>query len=215
MAAASDLAPILGKQENARFTFGSSGQLSRQITNGAPYDIFLSANRRFAEQVVAAGKADAAALRAYATGRLAIWSKSGRYRQLEDLQDPAIRHIGMANPAHAPYGQAAREALERLGLWEKLRSKLVYAESVRQTLQFAESGNVEVILTSWTLVYERGGVLVPESFHEPLVQVAVPLRGSAEGRKFMDWLLGPEGQKLLRASGLYPPPASRDRLNRK
>lgn len=179
--------------------------MSRQISNGAPYQLLLSANRAYAEQLVTAGKARADQLVPYATGRLAIWSKSDRFRRLEDLTDPSIRTIALANPAHAPYGAAAKEALTKLGLWERLQPKLVLAESVRQTMQFAESGNVDVTLTAWTLVHNRGGVMVPDSLHAPLTQYGVPVGGSPAGWKFLQWLTGPEGQKLLQSGGLYPP----------
>jgi len=206
VAAASDLAPILASYSDARFTFGSSGQLARQIENGAPYELFLSANQAYAEQLVAAGKAKPEDLRPYATGRLALWSKSGRFKRLEDLLDPAVRHIAIANPAHAPYGEAARQALEKAGLWSRLAPKLVYAESVRQTMQFAQSGNVDVTLTSWSLVHARAGVLVRAEMHAPLTQYGVPIASSPAGRRLLAWLIGPEGQKLLRAGGLFPPP---------
>lgn len=206
VAAASDLAPILSSYPDARFTFGSSGQLARQIENGAPYELFLSANRAYAEQLIVAGKAKAEDLRPYATGRLAIWSKSGRYKRLEDLLDPAVRHIAIANPSHAPYGQAARQALEKAGLWNRLQPKLVYAESVRQTLQFAESGNADVTLTAWSLVHGRSGVLVPGDLYAPLTQFGVPVAGSEVGRRLLNWLLGPKGQKMLQDGGLFPPP---------
>ncbi len=206
VAAASDLAPILSSYPDARFTFGSSGQLARQIQNGAPYDLFLSANRAYAEQLVAAGKAKREDLHPYATGRLAVWSKSGRLKRLEDLFDPAVRQIAIANPAHAPYGQAARQALEKAGLWHRLAPKLVYAESVRQTVQFAESGNVDGTLTSWSLVHARGGVLVPAEMHAPLTQYGVAIAGSPAGRRLLAWLVGPEGQKRLQDGGLFPPP---------
>jgi len=206
VAAASDLSPILSSYPDARFTFGSSGQLARQIENGAPYELFLSANRAYAERLVAAGKAKREDLYPYATGRLAMWSKSGRYKRLEDLLDPAVRQIAIANPAHAPYGQAARQALEKAGLWSRLAPKLVYAESVRQTMQFAESGNVDVTLTAWTLVHARAGILVPAEMHAPLTQYGVPVASSPSGRRLLAWLVGPEGQKLLRAGGLFPPP---------
>ena len=206
VAAASDLAPILSSYPDARFTFGSSGQLARQIENGAPYELFLSANKAYAEQLVAAGKAKAEDLRPYATGRLALWSKSGRYKRLEDLLDPAVRHIAIANPTHAPYGQAARQALETAGLWTRLQTKLVYAESVRQTLQFAESGNADATITAWSLVHEKAGVLLPAESHEPLTQYGAPVAGSPSGRRVLAWLIGPEGQKLLTTGGLFPPP---------
>ncbi|MBX9737856.1 MAG: molybdate ABC transporter substrate-binding protein [Phycisphaerales bacterium] len=182
-----------------RFTFGSSGMLARQIENGAPFDVFLSADDEFVNKL-----GDRVEDRfAYAAGRLAIWSKSGKYQRLGELE--AAKVIAIANPATAPYGRAAKAALERAGLWERVKSRVVYAESVRQAFQFAESGNADVCLCSGTFVLSKGGTVVREA--APLRQVAARVKGSpneAAGRVFLDWLRSRAGQAVLRQGGLEP-----------
>lgn len=212
VAAASDLAPaipeltaeVLKNQKlTLRVSVGSSGQLARQIEQGAPFDLFLSADEKFVRQVVQSGRGDAATVRIYAVGRLALWSKSGAVRRLEDLAAPEIKRVAMANPAHAPYGRLAKEALERAGLWAKVEPKLILAETVRQTMQFAGTGNVDAALTSWTLAHDQGGVLLPES----LRQAGVVIRGSrraAEAAALLAFLGTSGGQRILGRHGLLP-----------
>ena len=192
---------------HVRFTFGSSGMLARQIENGAPYDVFLSANEGFVRELTKTGKIVPDSVVNYASGRLGLWSRSGRYRKLTDLLDPAVRHVAIANPVHAPYGMAAREALKRQGFWEKLEKKLVYGENVQQAFQFAQSGNADAVITAWSLVHDRGGVLLPDAWHQPVRQVggAVAGRPNTEAaRRFLRFLAGPEGRKILEKSGFAP-----------
>ncbi len=160
IAAASDLQtalPILA----ARFrqdtglriepTFGSSGQLAQQIEQGAPFDVFLAANREYVENLARKGAIDPDSVKPYAQGTLvlAVHQDVGKWlTELSDLRKPAIKKVAIANPEFAPYGRAARQALESAGLWDELQPKLAQAESVRQALQFVESGNAEVGLVS-------------------------------------------------------------------
>lgn len=212
VAAASDLAPAVPllttqlkekKGVTIRVSVGSSGQLTRQIEQGAPFDLFLSADEDFVQQLVKSGRADGGSVQVYATGRLALWSKSGTVRRLEDLALPQVKRVAMANPAVAPYGRLAKAALQRAGLWEKVEAKVVLAESVRQTMQFAETGNVDAALTSWTLTHEKGGILLGESIR----QAGVVIKGSvraAEARRVLEFLAGSEGQLILGRHGLLP-----------
>lgn len=212
VAAASDLAPAVqeiteqvekNQKLTIRFSVGSSGQLARQIQQGAPFHLFLSADETFVTRVVATGQGDASTVQVYAVGRLALWSKSGTVRRLEDLAKPDVQRIAIANPQHAPYGRLAKEALERAGLWTALQPKLVLAETVRQTMQFAGTGNVDAALTSWTLVHDRGGVLLPDS----LRQTAVVLKNNghiAEAKRVLAFLRGPVGEGILGRHGLLP-----------
>jgi molybdate transport system substrate-binding protein len=216
VAAASDLSAMqdalaAGFQKasghTVRFALGSSGALARQIKNGAPYDAFLSANQEFVDELVASGQIAKDSVVSYANGRLALWSKDGRLRNLMELDAPAILHISIANPAHAPYGVAAQQALEAKGLWSKLKDKLVYAENVRQAWEYARSGNADATLTSWTLVYPEGGILIPEEWHRPIRQVAGVVTGSGQeavARQFLAFLGSPEGRAILRKGGLFP-----------
>lgn len=212
IAAASDLAPLekplarlvrekLG--EEIRFSLGASGMLAAQIRNGAPYDLFLSANRTFVDGLAASGKIAGEPV-SYARGRLAIFSNQPR-KTLEDLATPGVRFIAIANPAHAPYGAAAMDLIKRSGLIGKLQPKLVYGENVRQTLQLAESGNADAAIVAWSLVKDRGGVLIPASRHAPIEQTAGVVKASRRqdaARRVLDLLLSAEGRKLLAEHGL-------------
>lgn len=219
VAAASDLTGIekpvtemferaTGRQ--ARFVLGASGMLARQIEQGAPYDVFLSANERFVVDLAASGRLLPDSVRVYAYGRLGLWSKNGSFRRLEQLRDAGIVHLAIANPANAPYGAAARELLRRAGLWAEIESRVVYGENVRQALQFAESGNADAAITAWSLVYDRGGVLLPEGGEAPIRQAGGVVAGrpdEAAARRFLDLLGSEEGRKILAGHGFEPGPA--------
>jgi molybdate transport system substrate-binding protein len=212
LAAASDLAPAIPalslhlKQNHnltLRASIGSSGQLARQIEQGAPFDLFLSADESFVQQIVRSGRGDASSVRIYALGRLALWSKSGKIRSLSGLASPSVTRIAIANPAHAPYGRLAKEALQAAGLWTQIEPKLVLAESVRQTMQFATTGNVDATLTSWTLVHNQGGILLPDSIR----QAGVVIGGSKNAKAaaaLLEFLKSSGGQRILGAHGLLP-----------
>jgi molybdate transport system substrate-binding protein len=221
VAAAADLAPVeralveafrQATRHEVRFALGSSGMLARQIQNGAPYDAYLSANQEYVTELAAAGRLVPASVVTYAFGRLGLWSKNSSIRSLRDLR--RVRHVALANPAHAPYGQAARELLEKQGLWKALSRKIVYGENVRQAFQFAESGNADAAVTAWSLVHDRGGVLLEEA-HTPIRQaggvVAASPRRAAAAR-FLLFLLSAEGRKILAQSGFtLPAPAQKKR----
>lgn len=195
---------------HVEFVLGSSGILARQIEQGAPYDVYLSANQDYIRSLAENGTIDPSTVRVYAAGRLGLWSRGAKLQSLKDLESAQVVHISMANPAHAPYGVAAREALERLGLWTRLEPKVVYGENVRQALQYAESGNAEAALTAWSLVHNRGGVLVPDDLHRPVLQSGGAVRRSEKphlARKFVDFMIGPDGQRILKAGGFGPAPA--------
>lgn len=189
------------------FVLQSSGNLARQIANGAPYDVYLSANEMYVKELAESGDLVADTVRVYAVGRLGLWSADGSIRSLEQLLEPEIRHVAIANPAHAPYGVAAREALESQGLWDKLEPKIVYAENVRQSFQYAESRNADAVITSWTLVYDKGGIELPADWHNPIRQAGAVITRSDKGpiaRRFLDFLTSDEGQAILSAHGLHP-----------
>ena len=209
VAAASDLAPLEQKMAAAvpecqvRFSFASSGTLARQIMHGADFDIFLAASRRYVDDVVNARAADGATVRSYARGRIAVWSATGiSWKTLRKAG-----RISLANPVHAPYGAAAKQVLERQGLWTALEPKIVYGENIRQAWRFAATGNADATLTSWSLVHDKGGELLPEAWHDPIVQTAViPKRSQnpAAAARFLTWLTSAAGQKVLSDAGLMP-----------
>lgn len=185
-----------------RFSFGASGMLARQIENGAPFDVFLSANEQFVRDLAASGAILPQSVRVYAQGRLGLWSRGGRTGTLEDLI--SARHIAIANPLHAPYGIAAQEALKRKGLWNRLAARMVYGENVRQALQYAETGNADAVITAWSLVFDRGGVPLPASLHAPIRQsggVTATSRHREAATAFMNFLTGPAGREVLNRYG--------------
>lgn len=212
IAAAADLSRTfeeLGRsmQPPPVFSFGSSGLLAKQLAQGAPFDVFAAANESFVEQAVQAGACEAP--QRYARGRIAVWTKSGGVK-LEDLGDEKLLRIAIANPEHAPYGQAAKEALSAAGLWERVQPKLVLGENVRQALQLAQSGNVEAAIVAYGLVAgEKEAVLVDESRHQPLVQALSVCRhgqNRAGGEAFVKLVRSAQGQAVLKRYGFEPPP---------
>jgi molybdate transport system substrate-binding protein len=208
IAAASDLAPLAPKIEKAykekiRFTLASSGSLKQQIENGAPFDVFLSANEQYVKDLAAAGLVTDSTI--YAIGRIALWSPNGSVASFADLKKKSVTHLAIPNPEHAPYGLAARQALESQGVWKDVEPKIVYGENVRQALQFAESGNVEAVITSWTLLIGKG-TLLPAAWHAPIRQTGAVVKSSTQpdsARRFLKFLLSPEAQKILNDGGLW------------
>lgn len=160
--------------------YGSSGKFVAQIGQGAPYDLFFSADSRYPQQLVEAGLAGSA-VKPYALGRLVLWSKDfdAAGLSLQDLVDPRFRHIAIANPEHAPYGQRAEEALRAAGVWEAVESRLVLGENIAQTAQFVETGNADIGLIALALALNPalaatgGHALIPDSLHSPLLQAFV------------------------------------------
>lgn len=193
-----------------RFALGSSGMLAQQIAHGAPYDVFLSANQAYVDELVRTGRILPDTVVWYADGRLALWSPSGSIRILQQLDAPKLLHISIANPAHAPYGVAAKQALQSRGLWGRVEKKIVYAENVRQAWEYARGGNVDAALTAWTLVHDQGGVLVPDEWHQPIRQVGGVVTGARQAalaRRFLAFLQSADGRAVLQRYGLFPPGA--------
>ena len=217
VAAAADLSPLEKPLAVAaatrlglpvRFSFGSSGNLARQISQGAPFDVFLSADQQFIATGLTEGWLAKGTDQAYASGRIALWSASGSIKDLGQLADRTIRHIAIANPKFAPYGRAGKQALERSGLWPKVEDRIVYGENIRQTLIYIETGNAEAGIVSWSLVQGRGGVLLAATLHDPIRQTGAVVQSSArreDGRRFLNFLLSAEGQQILQAHGLFRP----------
>ncbi len=193
-----------------RFVFGSSGQLASQIRAGAPYDVYLSASLDFVRDLEKEGRLVVGTARAYARGRLALYSKDGKVAGLDGLA--AARAIAIANPAHAPYGVAARQVLRGRADWAAISGRIVYAENVRQALQFAESGNADAALVAWSLVKGRAGaVLLSEDLHGPIVQglgvvraKAAEAERTAQAMAFVTAMTGAAGQAMLAEAGFEP-----------
>lgn len=215
IAAAADLAPISepltrnSPSPNATWSFGSSGQLRQQIENGAPFDLYLSANEEYALDLERKGHLLKGSVRTYALGRLGLWSPTRSLTSLDDLLRPEIRSIAVPNPTHAPYGAAAVEMLRRAGLLDRLRSKLVYGENVRQAYEFARTGNADAVITSWTLLLPLPGAMqMPANLHPSIRQGAGIVAKSANqraARAFLEYLLSPAGQSILKKGGFDQP----------
>jgi molybdenum ABC transporter molybdate-binding protein len=188
-----------------KFVTSASGVIARQIENGAPYDVYLSANKAYVTELAASKHVEPASVSVYARGRLGLWSANARLSSLADLAK--VTRVAIANPQHAPYGAAARQALERAGLWSALESRIVMGENVRQALQFAESGNADAVLTAWSLVKEKHGLLVSDSLHDPIDQaggIVASSRNAALAQRFMAFLKSRQGAVLLQRYGFQP-----------
>ena len=222
VSAASDLTPAfqeIGREfERATghqvvFNFGSTGQLTQQIEKGAPVDVFAAANVSFIEQLEQAGLIVSSTKALYAQGRLTLWTRADsplRVERVEDLTRPEVRKIAIANPEHAPYGVAAREALQKAGVWEAVQPKLVFGENVSQTLQYADTGNVDVAIVALSLSKTSQGrwILVPDDLHAPLNQALAVIKGTAheaQARQFAQFINGPQGRPIMVKYGFSLP----------
>ena len=193
---------------DAVLSFGASGALYAQITQGAPYEVLLSADEERPQQAVAAGLALSETRFTYAIGRLALWSRDGRAAQGEAaLRAGGSGKIAIANPASAPYGGAAIETLKALTLYDDLAPRLVQGASIAQTFQFAETGNAELAFVALAQVIGRsdgGRWLVPASLHRPILQDAVLLKTGAANeaaRAFLAFLRGPQALVIIERYG--------------
>jgi molybdate transport system substrate-binding protein len=191
---------------------GSSGQLAQQIAHGAPADVFLSANEAFVDDLEARGLLLPGTRTRYAHGRLVVayGEVYAAPPALDGLQDARIRRVAIANPRHAPYGQAAEEVLRRTGLWDAVRPRLIYADNIRQALQFVQSGAADASLLAASVadVPEIRWRLIDAALHEPLRQAGAVVRGTRQpdrARAFLLFVAGPEGQAVLRRFGFDPP----------
>ena len=219
IAAASDLQRVLPRlierfQSQApttvkpTLTLEASGQLAEQIKAGAPFDLFLSANVKFVSDLAAAGLVEPASVRPYARGSLVLClhrAAGDQVRGLADLSRPEIKRIAIANPEYAPYGVAARQALERAGLWSSLESKIVRANSVRQAMIYVQNGDAEAALVSHALVAPEVRVIeVDAALYDPLIQalgIVAATKQPDRARALAQFILGGEGQAILRESG--------------
>lgn len=191
-------------------TIGSSGQLTRQIRQGAPIDVFLSADGHWLDTLAASGHLVAGTRTTYARGRLVLWSRdsAAAFRRIEDLDDPDIGRIAIAQPRVAPYGRAAREALAGAGILEAVESRLIIAGDVRQALRFAETGNADVAIVARSLLPDGGrAVLVPEEAHAPLGHELGVIAGAdtAAAARFIAFLTGPAARAIFGRHGFDPP----------
>jgi molybdate transport system substrate-binding protein len=208
--------------QQATLTFGSSGNFFTQIQNGAPFDVFLSADIDYPRQLERGGQAERGSLYEYAKGRLVLWTRNDSgidvRRGLGVLTDTRIRHVAIANPEHAPYGRAAVAALRHENLYERVRGRFVLGENISQAAQFAQSGNAEVGVLALSLALAPAMTSVgtyfeiPDAWHPPIAQAAVVLTSSsqkARARQFIEYLQRPKTVQLLQSYGFALPQATR------
>jgi molybdate transport system substrate-binding protein len=199
------------------FDFGSSGQLAQRIIEGAPVDVFASANVSFVEAVLASGRGDADSKATYAFGRITIWSRAESWNHWADLadlvDDPDVVFLAIANPEHAPYGLAARQALETSGLWEITSPRLVFGENISDTRRLADTGDADAAIVALSLAIAAGDrgkwVLIDEHLHQPLEQTLVvvtedPERAGPAGA-FADFVNQPNGREVMLRYGFALP----------
>ncbi len=191
-----------------RFVTEASGALTQQIENGAPYDVFLSANAQFVDRLASERKLLPESVRPYAEGRLGVLWRDGKPHDIKDLQQAWVRFVALANPKLAPYGLAAQQALEHAGIWEAVRQKVVYGENVRQALQLFESGNADAVITADSLLKGRSPQLIPADWHRPILQKTGIVAGTKNLRAadaFLKFLTGPAGQAVFAKYGFSSP----------
>ena len=223
VAAASDLAGTLEgigslfeKKTGSKLSlsFGASGLFAKQLEEGAPFDVFAAADASFVERAVRAGACDGSTRARYARGRLGLFTRDDAGTApaaVAELTDARFRRIAIANPEHAPYGRAAKEALQWSNLWATLESRIVYAENVRQALQMAESGNAEAALVAFSHARRvKGGKAldIDPNLFTPLDQVVVACKrgkNAGAGAEFARFLLSPEAREIFAQGGFLPP----------
>ena len=218
VAAASDLTPAFEEISRAFeaanktkvvFIFGSTGMLTKQIENGAPVDVFAAANVSYVDELDKNGLILSDSRAIYARGRITLWTREDspiRLQGIADLARPEVMRIAIANPDHAPYGLAAKQALESVGIWDRVRPKLVYGDNIRQTLQYAETGNVDVSIVALSLSVQGHGrwTLIPEELHQPIDQglgIIKTTKNEKAARAFIAFIEGPQGQEIMKRYG--------------
>ncbi len=204
--------------------FGSTGDLAKQITNGAPADLFFAADAEAIETLAASGAVVESTRQLYAVGRLAIIARCTRADTagergacprltLRDLVADSLRSVAIADPSHAPYGRAAKQAFERSGLWETVRPKLVFGASIAQAEQFVTTGNADAGVVALSLLRkgtERAYTIVDSSLHDPLLHsVAVVSRSTRRvaALALVEYIRSAAGRALMDRYGFAPPPS--------
>jgi molybdate transport system substrate-binding protein len=222
VAAAANLTDVFGEVGGAFkaktgvevvFSYGSTAELAQQIDNGAPFDLFAAADTTHVDSLVSTQKVTADSRSIYALGQLVLWIPKGEQsgvRELKDLTGQQVRFIAVAQPELAPYGQATIEVLKNVGIWDVVQPKLVYANSISQAKQMAESGNADAAFTACSLVlHDRGTVLkIDPHLYHPIEQAMAIVASSPrieEAKQFRSFLLGPDGRTILAKSGYLLP----------
>jgi molybdate transport system substrate-binding protein len=230
VAAAADLAPCIAElnsifsasvgEADVAYSIGASGNFYAQIKNGAPYDVFLSADMHYPQELIKAGLADAASLTVYAHGQLVMWSNDPKVDVslgLKALTAPSVQRIAIANPEVAPYGRAAKAALQSAGVWDAVKSKLVVGESIAQTAQFVETGNAQVGLISFAHVngakkpVQGHTWIVPANLY-PLIEQGAIITAKGKSNplaiQYLAFLRSEKGRLILRKYSFVLPDKS-------
>jgi len=227
IAAASDLTDamkeiVTGFEKNTacavRLSMGSSGNFLTQIENGAPFDLFFSADIEYPRKLEAEGLAVPGSVYLYALGKIVLWVRNDSHLDiaggLEILRDPAIQKVSIANPEHAPYGRAAQDALKKAGVYDAIKGRLVLGENISQAAQFVESGNADAGIVALSLALspemrDKGRYWpIPENLYAPIQQGAVLIRASRNpqaARAFLDYIKTPPVSALLQRYGFALP----------
>lgn len=198
------------------YSFGSTADLTKQIENGGPFDVFASADTEHVDELGRKGLIVPDSQALYARGRLVMWTPpQGRARlnRVEDIASPDVKTVAIAKPDLAPYGRATVEALKALSIWSQVEQKVVYGTNVSMTKQYASSGNADVAFLPLALMKEGEGqyIEVDERLHQPIDQALAIVKASGKqdmARRFVNFVLGAEGQAILQQYG-YNHPLSR------
>lgn len=218
VSAASDLTKALNeiaklyeqkKAVKVTLNFGSTGKLTRQIEQGAPVDVLMAADVSFVNQLEKKELIVPQTKRVYARGRIALWTRKDsalNVKSVNDLTSANVKRIAIANPDHAPYGRAAKQALTKAGVWEGVKNKVVFADNIAQTLQYAETGNVDVAIVALSLCIGSSGrwTLIPDKLHPPIHQALAVIKGSKNeplAKDFAAFIGSKEAQTALKKYG--------------
>ena len=206
--------------DHVRLSLGSSGNFYAQIQNGAPFDLYFSADIAYPRKLEEAGLTAPGSLYPYAIGRIVLWAGKGSpldlSRGLDVLHEPAIKRIAIANPKHAPYGRAAVAAMEHAQVYDRVKDKLVLGENISQAAQFVESGAADVGIIAMSLALappmQAAGHYreIPADAHPPIEQGAVILKGAKNqerAKAFLSFVQGAEGQTMMKRYGFVAPAA--------
>ena len=219
--AMAELSETFARQSGTKLnvTYGSSGNFFSQLQNGAPFDLFFSADIEYPKKLEAAGLAEPGTLYEYAVGRIVIWTPADAKVDVTQqgwkvLLDPSIKKIAVANPEHAPYGRAAVAALQKAGVYESVKPKLVYGENISQAAQFVQSGNTQAGIVALSLAISpamRDGKRweIPADMHPLLEQAAIVLKDAKNkdaAKAFLEFVKSSAGRTILAKYGFAFPP---------
>lgn len=195
-------------------TFSSTGTATLQIENGAPYDVFAAADESYLNKLSKEGFVLAGTQQLYAQGKIGIATLKGSSLEIKELKDladnPNVKKIAIADPSHAPYGKAAKQAFEHLNLWDKIQSKMVYGQNIQDTLATLKSGNVDAAIISLSIYKsdEVNFIMIDPSWYEPLNQAMAIIKTTKQeesARKFVAYVNGEKGRLVMKKYGFLLP----------